>query len=86
MKIICKQVSAISFLIVNNRAPQKVIKLKCYVVHDIAVPRLEEQTRQVLQILKTNLVGASLRASFQGQGGWGGAEEGELASNYISRI
>ena len=68
MKIICVQASAISFLIVNNSAPQKVIKLKCYVIHDIAVARLAEQTRQVLQILKTKLVGASLRASFLGWG------------------
>ena len=69
--------SAISFLIVNKSAPQKVIKLKCYVVHDIAVARIEEQTRQVLQILKTNLAGASLQASFG---------RAELVSNYISRI
>lgn len=82
MKIICKQVSAISFLIVDKSTPQKVITLKCYVVYDIAVARLEEQTRQVLQILKTNLVRASLQASFSR----GGGEEGELASNYISRI
>lgn len=83
MKIICKQVSAISFLIVDKSTPQKVITLKCYVVYDIAVARLEEQTRQVLQILKTNLVRASLQASFSRGGG---GKEGELAANYISRI
>lgn len=54
MKIICKQVSAIYFLIVDKSTPQEVITLKCYVVYDIAVARLEEQTRQVLQILKTS--------------------------------
>lgn len=54
MKIICKQVSAIYFLIVDKSTPQKVITLKCYVVYDIAVARPEEQTRQVLQILKTS--------------------------------
>lgn len=80
MKIICKQVSAISFLIVNKSTPQKVITLKCYVVYDIAVARLEEQTRQVLQILKTNLVRASLRTSFSGAVGGGGGEEGRRAS------